>query len=179
MPHALASPLIAPGCVANVKPSSLISLTHRCTLELGHEVHISALYCRLRPLKTAKSTGCCRAGDEKRIRQASADYIEGGGLEHASVLSAPRQSPCRSPGSLSRSSATLFACLLACASMKGLCQDLEFIGCFLCAGLREGVDEDDLVAQELGLLDASQMTSVQEKYKERIKAKLQEVTIRI
>ena len=48
-------------------------------------------------------------------------------------------------------------------------------GSFICAGLREGVDEDDLVAQELGLLDASQMTTVQEKYKERIKQKLVEV----
>ncbi len=48
-------------------------------------------------------------------------------------------------------------------------------GSYICAGLREGVDEDDLVAQELGLQDASQMTTVQEKYKERIKQKLQEV----
>ncbi|CAL8463999.1 g3534 [Coccomyxa elongata] len=41
-------------------------------------------------------------------------------------------------------------------------------------GLREGIDEDDLVAQELGLENASQLTNVQERYKDKIKQKLQE-----
>ncbi len=45
------------------------------------------------------------------------------------------------------------------------------------AGLKAGVDEDDLVAFELGLADASQMTNVQERYKDRIKKKLQEVVV--
>lgn len=47
------------------------------------------------------------------------------------------------------------------------------------AGLKEGIGEDDLVAYEMGLADASQMSNVQEKYKDRIKQKLKEVCLTV
>ncbi len=43
------------------------------------------------------------------------------------------------------------------------------------AGLKEGIDEDELVARQIGLPDVSKMSTTQEKYKERIKEKLLEV----
>ena len=43
------------------------------------------------------------------------------------------------------------------------------------AGLKEGIDEDELVARQIGLPDPSKMSTTQEKYKERIKEKLLEV----
>ena len=43
------------------------------------------------------------------------------------------------------------------------------------AGLKEGIDEDELPARQIGLSNASQMSTTQEKYKERIKEKLLEV----
>ena len=43
------------------------------------------------------------------------------------------------------------------------------------AGLKQGIDEDELLARQIGLSDASQMSTTQEKYKERIKQKLVEV----
>ena len=43
------------------------------------------------------------------------------------------------------------------------------------AGLKEGIDEDELLARQIGLSDAGQMSTTQEKYKERIKEKLLEV----
>lgn len=45
------------------------------------------------------------------------------------------------------------------------------------AGLKNGIDEDELLARQIGLTDPSQMSSTQEKYKERIKQKLLEVNI--
>lgn len=45
------------------------------------------------------------------------------------------------------------------------------------AGLKEGIDEDELLARQIGLSDAGQMSTTQEKYKERIKEKLLEVHI--
>ena len=38
------------------------------------------------------------------------------------------------------------------------------------------MDEDELLARQIGLSDASQMSSTQEKYKMRIKEKLLEVS---
>lgn len=43
------------------------------------------------------------------------------------------------------------------------------------AGVVAGVEADDLVAQQLGAASASQMTDVQEQYKDAIKRKLEEV----
>lgn len=43
------------------------------------------------------------------------------------------------------------------------------------AGLKEGIDEDELVARQIGLPDVSKMSTTQEKYKDRIKEKLLEV----
>ena len=43
------------------------------------------------------------------------------------------------------------------------------------AGLKEGADADDLIAQELGVGDASQLSDTQERYKEKIRQKLEEV----
>ena len=40
-------------------------------------------------------------------------------------------------------------------------------------GTAEGADEDDLIAQQLGKRSASQLTATQERYKDKIKAKLE------
>lgn len=43
------------------------------------------------------------------------------------------------------------------------------------AGLQQGIDGEDLVAQVLGAPDNSSLTPVQEVYKDKVKAKLAEV----
>ena len=43
-------------------------------------------------------------------------------------------------------------------------------------GLKAGVDEDDLVAQELGVSKAAELSDVQQRYKDQIRAKLAQVT---
>lgn len=43
------------------------------------------------------------------------------------------------------------------------------------AGIREGIDEDDLVAVQLGKAKAAQLSEVQQKYKDKVKQKLAEV----
>ena len=43
-------------------------------------------------------------------------------------------------------------------------------------GLKAGVDEDDLVAQELGVPKAAELSDLQQRYKDQIKAKLAQVT---
>lgn len=45
------------------------------------------------------------------------------------------------------------------------------------AGLKEGIDEDDLVAKELGKDKVEQLTDVQQKYKDKIKARLAQVSM--
>ena len=41
--------------------------------------------------------------------------------------------------------------------------------------MRKGIDEDDLVALQLGKTRAEELTSVQQKYKEKLKQRLAEV----
>ena len=41
------------------------------------------------------------------------------------------------------------------------------------------MDEDELLARQIGLSDASQMSSTQERYKKRIKEKLLEVSFTV
>ena len=49
----------------------------------------------------------------------------------------------------------------------------------LSAGIRQGIDEDDLVAVQLGKAKAAQLTDVQQKYKDRLKEKLAQVLVGI
>lgn len=44
-------------------------------------------------------------------------------------------------------------------------------------GVRRGIDEDDLVAVQLGKAKAAQLTDVQQKYKDRLKEKLAQVLV--
>lgn len=44
-------------------------------------------------------------------------------------------------------------------------------------GIRQGIDEDDLVAVQLGKAKAAQLTDVQQKYKDRLKEKLAQVLV--
>ena len=41
--------------------------------------------------------------------------------------------------------------------------------------MRKGIDEDDLVALQLGKTRAEELTNVQQKYKEKLKQRLAEV----
>ena len=41
--------------------------------------------------------------------------------------------------------------------------------------MRQGIDEDDLVALQLGKTKAEELTNVQQKYKEKLKQRLVEV----
>ena len=43
------------------------------------------------------------------------------------------------------------------------------------AGVRQGIDEDDLVALQLGKAKADQLSEVQKKYRDKLKQKLAEV----
>lgn len=43
------------------------------------------------------------------------------------------------------------------------------------AGIRQGIDEDDLIAAQLGKAKAEQLSDVQQKYKDKIKQRLAEV----
>ena len=45
---------------------------------------------------------------------------------------------------------------------------------YICTGALSGEDVDDLVAQQMGVSSAAQLTKTQEKYKDKIKAKLEE-----
>ena len=53
----------------------------------------------------------------------------------------------------------------------------SFLGSACGAGLKEGFDEDDLVAKELGKDKIEQLTDVQQKYKDKIKARLAQVSL--
>ena len=53
----------------------------------------------------------------------------------------------------------------------------SFLGSACAAGLKEGIDEDDLVAKELGKDKIEQLTDVQQKYKDKIKARLAQVSL--
>ena len=48
--------------------------------------------------------------------------------------------------------------------------------CAPSAGLEAGLDADDLVAQELGKRRSKDLSGVMEKYKDKVKAKLTEVS---
>ena len=90
-----------------------------------------------------------RAGEE-RLREASKLFVEG--ASHAEIWLPSGQRFCHRQG------------LCATTSLGRLD-----------AGLKEGIDEDELLARQIGLSDASQLSTTQEKYKERIKEKLLEV----
>lgn len=45
----------------------------------------------------------------------------------------------------------------------------------LCAAVKQGVDEDDIVAMQLGAQDVSQLTERQQAYIDKIKSKLAQV----
>lgn len=51
---------------------------------------------------------------------------------------------------------------------------LTQFSCIIAAGAADGTDADDLVAQQLGAGSASQLTDTQDRYKDKIKAKLEE-----
>ena len=53
----------------------------------------------------------------------------------------------------------------------------SFLGNACAAGLREGIDEDDLVAKELGKDKIEELTDVQQQYKDKIKARLAQVRL--
>lgn len=44
--------------------------------------------------------------------------------------------------------------------------------------MRKGIDEDDLVALQLGKSRAEELTNVQQKYKEKLKQRLAEVQLK-
>ena len=53
----------------------------------------------------------------------------------------------------------------------------SILGSACAAGLKEGIEEDDLVAKELGKDKVEELTDVQQKYKDKIKARLAQVSL--
>lgn len=53
--------------------------------------------------------------------------------------------------------------------------DIRRLFVFAYAGVRKGIDEDDLVALQLGKARAQELSMVQQKYKDKLKQRLIEV----
>jgi hypothetical protein len=64
--------------------------------------------------------------------------------------------------------------LMRCVVGDLLCTELNSRDTF--EGVRKGIDEDDLVALQLGKARAQELSIVQQKYKDKLKQRLIEVT---
>lgn len=120
----------------------------------GHTVDATH---RLFPLKgrTCKHVRhVSRAGSEEGLKEGSKLYVEGAGRDSGVAHSNDKRQA------------------LTCHNCVWLADHYQCCH----AGLKEGIDEDELLARQIGLTDASQMSTTQEKYKQRMKEKLLEVS---
>lgn len=96
----------------------------------------------------ASSVVCQADGGARKLSQAARDYAAG---QCASVWSATNY------------------------VVRNTQQHIIYLTGRSSAGIREGIDEDDLVAVQLGKAKAAQLSEVQQKYKDKVKQKLAEV----
>ena len=77
-------------------------------------------------------------------------------------------------GSSAKQLATTLLVSLCCRNSQTV-KDALYHFLLAGTGVRKGVDEDDLVALQLGKTRAEELSNVQQKYKDKLKQKLAEV----